>query len=97
MKKVPHWIQKVIYFTQKFNNAEIRNELLDELITGKFDNDKFVQLCKDCHIAFYINGMQIKDDSSCGAYLNKWEAIEAAGKEGTIKSMQGVLHEYFNN
>ncbi len=96
MKKVPHWIMKVIAFTQKFPNAELRNKLLDQLISGKFDYVEFEQLCKDCHLAFNQYGNRI-DEPECGAFFNQWEAIAAAGKTGTIKNMQGVLHEIFNN
>lgn len=95
-KKVPIWIKKVIVFTQKFPDAELRNELLDELSSTNFDIHKFDSLCKNCHLAFNKYGNQILEPNN-GAFYNLWEAIQVAGKEGSVKNMQGVLHDIFNN
>ncbi|GIV43900.1 MAG: hypothetical protein KatS3mg035_1023 [Bacteroidia bacterium] len=92
MKKVPTWIRKVIAFCNKYPCADTREKLMNELESGSFDYDSFVRLCRDSHIAFYENGVQHEE-----AFSNKWEAIEAVGKNGRVQSMQGVLHEIFNN
>jgi len=97
-KKVPVWIQKVIYFTQIFPCADTRSEILSELISGEFDKLKFDNLCMNCHFAYDERGIKITGyEYNYGAFFNQYEAIEAAGKNGTIKSLQGVLHEKFNN
>lgn len=98
MKKAPVWIRKVVYFTQRFPCAEERNRLLDEIASGAFDYAGFDKICREYHLAFDDNGNQISNkEYNYGAFYNKWEAINAAGKSGTIKSMQRVLHEHFNN
>lgn len=97
-KKVPVWMQKVLYFTQIFPCADTRNEILNELISGEFDKAKFDQMCRDCHFAYNENGSQITGyENNHGAFFNQYEAIEAAGKNGIIKSLQGIIHEKFNN
>ena len=92
MKKVPHWIKKVVAFTQLFPDAEIRNHLLDELITGQFDYEKFDALCREYHIAYSQPDKLHANQTACS---NQWEAVEVAGQSGVIESMQGVLHRYF--
>jgi hypothetical protein len=96
MKKVPHWIKKVIAFTQLFPCAETRNRILDELISGEFDLQEFEQLCRDCHFAYDDKGNQISEPNY-GAFFNQWEAVEAAGKYGNIESMQGILHRVLSS
>ena len=83
-------MRRVIKFTQVFPDAEIRNNLLNELISGTFDYEAFNTLCKECHLAYDSNGNRIE-----GAYMNQWEAIEAAGKNGSIRNMQGILNILF--
>lgn len=98
MKKVPVWIRKVIAFSNRFPCADTREELMAQLESGNFDYASFESLCKNSHLAFDKNGIQDTDGGNgYGAFDNKWDAVEAAGENGTIKSMQGVLHDIFNN
>jgi len=46
MKKVPHWIQKVIFASQHVWCADARNQLLNNMIEGNFDYLQFDRWCR---------------------------------------------------
>lgn len=98
MKKVSVWIRKVLAFCSNFPCADTREELLRELESGSFDLEHFEELCRNSYIAYHENGvMDYSGGNGYGAFDNPCEAIEAVGKNGTVKNMQNVLHEIFNN
>jgi len=91
MKRVPKWMQRVLCFVRHFPCPATRDRLLDELMSGNFDENRFVEMCRSYHIAFDENDRMI-DYPNYGAFFNQNEAIRAAGRTGSVKSMQGVLH-----
>lgn len=85
MKKVPHWIQKVIFVSQAIYCADARNRLLNDIISGEFDMDEFYVFCK--------NTYNIKVDGKPDTANNYYEAIERCDKNFEPINMQRLLNE----
>jgi hypothetical protein len=85
MKKVPHWIQKVIFASQKVWCADARNDLLDRMISGNFNYPEFQEWCKNTH--------NIQIDGNLETAHNYWEAIELCDKDFKPISIQRLIND----
>lgn len=85
MKKVPHWIQKVIYASQVVWCGDARNHLLNSMIGGNFDYADFNEWCRVTYNIMF-NGVP----TTATGY---WDAVQLCDKNFEPINIQRLINQ----
>ena len=83
--KTPHWLKKAIFASQAVYCSDARNEILNALISDKFDKTSFDLWCRKTY--------NIKVDGKPDIATGYWDALEKCDKNFTPINIQRLINE----